>query len=80
MAWGEKPISAPVTAEMAGWPLHHFLRARAALSPDLPALDIPPGKDRPQRVVLSYAELDALSDRLARQLAPRIAGEAIVAL
>lgn len=80
MAEGASPVLAPDMAAMRAWPLHAFLRASAARHPDLPAIDVPPGKGRPAREVLTYAELDDLSDRIARHLAPRIVGEAIVAL
>ncbi|MDE2410305.1 MAG: amino acid adenylation domain-containing protein [Sphingomonadales bacterium] len=80
MAEGDFPVGASGAGDRAAWPLHRFLQACAAATPDALALDIPPGKDRPQRDRLTYAELDTLSDRLARHLAPRIAGEAIVAL
>ncbi|MBC2651747.1 non-ribosomal peptide synthetase [Novosphingobium aerophilum] len=67
-------------ADRAVWPLQAFLREVAAHHPDLVAIDVPPGKRRPARETITYAELDALSDRIARHLAGRITGEAIVAL
>jgi len=60
--------------------LHDFLAAAVARDPAAPAIDVPPGRDRPDRQVISYGDLDALATRLARHLAPRIHGEAIVAL
>ena len=65
---------------MRHWPLHRFFSARAAATGALPALEIPAGKGRPQPQALTYAELDAASDHLARHLAARIDGEAIFAL
>lgn len=55
--------------------------AAAKQYPQSPALEIPPGRGRPERQVLTYAELDALAERLADNLAPLIGGaEAIVCL
>jgi len=83
MAEGDFPVAASGAGRAGGdaaWPLPRFLRASVATVPDAVALEIPPGRDRPQRDCLTYRELDALSDRLARHLVPRIVGEAIVAL
>lgn len=45
------------------------------------AVEVPPGRGRPERQALTYAELDAVAERLADHLAPLIAGaEAIVCL
>ena len=41
--------------------------AAAKQYPQSPALEIPPGRGRPERQVLTYAELDALAERLAEQ-------------
>jgi len=60
--------------------LHDFLKASAGANPAGIAIDIPPGRGRPQREVLTYAELDRASDNLARAIAPQLAGETIVAL
>ncbi|WP_226017253.1 non-ribosomal peptide synthetase [Novosphingobium sp. FKTRR1] len=61
--------------------LPDLFRATALRCPDQIALDIPPGRGRPERQTLTYAALDALSDALAGHLAARIgSGEAIVAL
>ncbi|MFT3976516.1 MAG: amino acid adenylation domain-containing protein [Sphingomonas bacterium] len=61
--------------------LHDFLRASVAHHGQRTALEIPPGRNRADRQSLSYAALDAASDRLALHLAPLVAGEeAIVAV
>ncbi|MBU6266839.1 MAG: amino acid adenylation domain-containing protein [Sphingomonadales bacterium] len=80
MAEGAIPGAAQGADGALAWPLQRFLRVRAAAMPDAVALEIPPGKDRPGRDALTYGELDALSDRLARHLTPRIVGESIVVL
>ena len=77
---GERVASMARSADPAAWLLDDFLRASAALHPDVVAIDVPPGKRRPHRETVTYADLDALSDRIAGHLAPRISGEAIVAL
>ncbi|MDE2435758.1 MAG: amino acid adenylation domain-containing protein [Sphingomonadales bacterium] len=61
-------------------PLHGFLAEAVAHHPDLIAIDVPPGPGRRERQVMSYAELDRISDRLARHLAPFVDGETIIAL
>ena len=80
MAEGDRPKALLDGLQNCEQPLHHFLRACAQSMPDAPALDIPPGKGRAARDALTYQELDALSDHLARHLVPRVAKDAIVAL
>ena len=63
--------------------LHRFLDAPLMRDPGAPAIDVPPGRGRPQREVLSYGDLDALATRVARGLCARagVAGSgAVVAL
>ncbi len=60
--------------------LHGFLDASARRWPDQVALEIPPGRDRPTRTSLSYAELAQRSDALARALRPFVQGECVVAI
>lgn len=74
-------------AEAAAGPLHAFLRASAARHGAAVAIDVPLGKRRPERQTITYAALDALSDRIARHLVARLpapaapdADEPIIAL
>lgn len=61
--------------------LHDFFARTVTRWPGRIAIDIPPGRDRPERQQLSYAELSIAARGLATQLASRIAGEErIVAL
>ena len=60
--------------------LHAFLAQAAARYPDGTAIEVPPARNRPERQVMTYAELTALTDRLALHLAPRLDAERIVAL
>ncbi|MFM9935004.1 MAG: amino acid adenylation domain-containing protein [Novosphingobium sp.] len=60
--------------------LHEFLARTAACDPAATAIEVPAGRERLIRQVLTYAELAALSDRLALHLAPRLSPERIVAL
>jgi non-ribosomal peptide synthetase-like protein len=64
----------------AGELLHGFLAPVARRVPDAVAIDVPPGRGRPERQVLTYRELDVLSDRLARHLVALVSPEAIVPL
>ncbi len=60
--------------------LHEFLAVAAARVPQAVAIEVPAGRGREQRQSLTYAELAALTDRLALHLAPRLQSERIVAL
>jgi non-ribosomal peptide synthetase-like protein len=60
--------------------LQGFLARSAALVPDAVAIEVPPGRGRPEGQTLSYRALDSLSDRLALHLAPMLRPEAIVPL
>jgi non-ribosomal peptide synthetase-like protein len=60
--------------------LHAFLAEAAALYPDGTAIEVPPARTRPERQAMTYAELVALTDRLALHLAPKLDAERIVAL
>jgi len=60
--------------------LHEFLAHAAERVPAATAIEVPAGQGRPDRQVLTYAELVALTDRLALHLAPRLQPERIVAL
>jgi non-ribosomal peptide synthetase-like protein len=48
--------------------------------PGLVAVEIPPGRDRPERKTVTYAELDRQASRVTRALVPLVAGEGVVAL
>ncbi|WP_296611342.1 non-ribosomal peptide synthetase [Sphingomonas sp.] len=60
--------------------LHHFLEPVVVAHADHAAIDIPPGRGRETRRIMTYRELTDRSDRLAQHLAPLISDEAIVAL
>ncbi len=48
--------------------------------PDRIAIDVPPGRERPDRVRITYAELADRSARITAALAPFVPGECVVAL
>lgn len=60
--------------------LQRFLEDSARRGPDRVALEIPPGRDRPRRTSLSYAELARRSDALAQALRPLVHGECVVGI
>ena len=60
--------------------LHDLFAHAASLWPDRIAIDLPPGRQRPERRQLSYAMLDQASNDLAAQLRPLIQRECIVAI
>jgi len=60
--------------------LHEFFERAAQRWPEVVALDIPPGVGRPERVTLTYAELDEQASALAEALVPQVQGECLFAL
>jgi non-ribosomal peptide synthetase-like protein len=60
--------------------LHHWFTRAARRWPNRPAVDAPPGAGRPKRRVVTYAELDRLSDALAADLRESVSGECVVAV
>ena len=60
--------------------LHDLFDRAARLGPDVVAVDIPPGRDRPRRVTVTYETLRLASEAIAASLAPMIAGECVVAI
>ena len=71
--------SSPALAESPPL-LHAFFERTARRWPDLPAVDIPPAPGRPERRIVTYAELQKQAGRLARALHPLVQGEVIVAI
>lgn len=60
--------------------LHCFVERSASRWPDHVAVDIPTGKKRPERVLLTYAALQADSNALAARLRPLIDGECVMGI
>ena len=60
--------------------LHDFLAEAVARYPRGTAIEVPPARSRPERQVMTYAELAELTDRLASHLVPLVEAERIVAL
>lgn len=60
--------------------LHQFFERAARQWPHRAALDIPPGINRPDRRVITYAELEQQSDALAAFLRASITKECVVAI
>ena len=76
----EDPDQSAGPASTAITLLHAFLDVPAAIHADRVAIEVPPGRGRPERQTMTYRELAEQSDRLASHLAPLVTGEAIVAL
>jgi len=57
-----------------------FLDDAVRAGPERVALEIPPGRDRPTRTLLTYAELAQRSDLLAQALRPFVRGECVVGI
>lgn len=74
--------AAPLPPGVEGEPalLHAFLERAARRWPGQIAIDVPPGPDRPARVTLTYAELDAAADAVAAALRGSVRGEGVVAI
>ena len=60
--------------------LHAIFEHQARETPTAIALDIPPYRAAPDRVRLTYAEVDARAEALAARLAPHVRGECVVAV
>jgi non-ribosomal peptide synthetase-like protein len=60
--------------------LHQFFERAARRWPQRPALDVPPGAGRPQRRVLTYAEVQRQANAIATFLSTFITGECVVAI
>ncbi|HZS07641.1 MAG TPA: amino acid adenylation domain-containing protein [Blastocatellia bacterium] len=60
--------------------LHQFFERAALRWPDRPALDVPPGTGRPERRLITYAELGRQSDALATFLGAYVMEECVVAI
>ncbi len=65
---------------MTGEPalLHGFFERSARLHPERVAVEVPPGRGRPERRTATYAELDRRANAIAARIAP--GGERIVAI
>lgn len=60
--------------------LQSFLETAARRWPERVALEVPPGRDRPARLSLTYAELARQADALAQALRPFVHGECVVGI
>ncbi len=60
--------------------LHEYFDRRVREGPDDIALDVPPGHGRHERITLTYRTLAVRSASAQARLAPRVRGEALVAL
>ncbi|HEU5173153.1 MAG TPA: amino acid adenylation domain-containing protein [Gemmatimonadaceae bacterium] len=63
-----------------GTKLHAFFERAVTRWPDAVAVDVPPGRGRPHRRRVTYAELDRLAEHVASALQPYVRGECIVAI
>ena len=57
-----------------------LFEAAARRRPDAVAIDVPPGHGRPERVLVSYVELERRARAIANGLRPRVAGECLIAI
>ncbi len=60
--------------------LHDFFERAALRWPERVAVNIPPGNARPERKLVTYAELDTESNALAQRLRPLINGECVIGI
>ena len=60
--------------------LHSFFDATARRWPERVALEIPPGRGRPDRSLMTYAELARQSDALARRLCEFVRAECVIGI
>ncbi|MEO6080631.1 MAG: amino acid adenylation domain-containing protein [Steroidobacteraceae bacterium] len=73
------PQGAPAGGNLAGL-LQHIFEDAARRWPERVAVDIPPGHDRPSRVLATYAELNVAAQALANHLRTLILGECVVGI
>lgn len=74
------PNSPPESRTVPPALLHAFFARSARRWPDRVAVEVPPGRDRPGRRQVSYAELDRLSGLTAELLHPHVTPDSVVAL
>lgn len=60
--------------------LHELFEEAALRWPDAVAVDVPPGNGRPQRTLVTYAELERRAESIAGNLQRLVTGECIVAI
>ena len=72
------PVPDPTPAPLGL--LHAYFEQAVVQWPERIAVEVPPGPGRPERRLVSYAELDRQSQAVAQQLTPLVTGECVVAL
>jgi non-ribosomal peptide synthetase component F len=60
--------------------LHELFEAAARDWPDAVAIEVPPGPSRPDRLLVSYAELERRANAIASRLRTIVSGECVVAI
>jgi len=60
--------------------LHQLFEAAAREWPDAVAIDVPPGRSRPERLLVTYAELERRASAIAARLRWPVTGESVVAI
>jgi non-ribosomal peptide synthetase-like protein len=60
--------------------LHHLFEAAAREWPDEVAIEVPPGRSRPDRLVITYSELNRRSTAIASYIRRLVTGECVVAI
>ena len=60
--------------------LHELFDAAAREWPDEVAIDVPPGRSRPDRQLVTYAELERRANAIAQRLQSLVTGECVVAI
>src|SRR5262245_58532134 len=60
--------------------LHAIFEAAAREWPDEVAIEVPPGRSRPNRLFVTYAELDRRANAIASHLRQVVEGECVVAI
>jgi non-ribosomal peptide synthetase component F len=76
------PVATPLTAanDTHAGCLHQLFEAAAREWPDAVAIDVPPGRSRPERLLVSYAELERRASAIAARLRWPVTGESVVAI
>jgi non-ribosomal peptide synthetase-like protein len=79
-ALADEPSTGVMAAPVRAGCLHRLFEATAREWPDTVAIEVPPGRSRPDRLRVTYAELEHRARAIAGRLRPFVAGECVVAI
>jgi non-ribosomal peptide synthetase-like protein len=75
-----EPLAPRFSAHSHSGCLHELFEVAAREWPDAVAIDVPPGRSRPERLLVSYAELERRARAIAARLQTLVTRECVVAI